>query len=262
MANEDATGATDRTLPLCVAFQAKVIVAFNEQFGVDGAVGIVTNGAAFAESFVFKNVGAGLLAMTLSAGFIEATHGEAARGFLDIAAVRIVTLDAIHFAFDDRVMLRESEFCVRLEMTIETPGGVVTRIDDKLSAATTSGDVLTAGTMTGFTAIFGELRLSIKAQARMRGGGEGASVFYVALGAGFITNKSGPFNGRRNEDGAFGRRARDERPSTRQKRESHEDGRRGPFQNQWQHDDERRKMSFRIRGGRLSSRSGIGSASH
>ena len=41
-------------LDLRVAFQTKIVVAFNQQFPVDGTVGLMAGNAAFSERFVFK----------------------------------------------------------------------------------------------------------------------------------------------------------------------------------------------------------------
>lgn len=46
-----------------MAFQAEIIVAFDEQLGVHRAVWMVTDGAAFAHGFVLKHEGLGLLTM-------------------------------------------------------------------------------------------------------------------------------------------------------------------------------------------------------
>lgn len=66
---------------------------------------VVTGGTTFAERGMFENDRLGLLAMALGARFIQARHGQTPGGLHDVLAMRVVALDAIHFPFDDRMML-------------------------------------------------------------------------------------------------------------------------------------------------------------
>jgi len=65
----DATGSI-RSLRLGMATEAEIGIRFGEHFGVDGAVGIMADGAAFAQGGMFVNERPGLLPVALSAGFI------------------------------------------------------------------------------------------------------------------------------------------------------------------------------------------------
>lgn len=68
--------------------------------------------------------------------------------FENIAAVRIVALNAIHRAFDDGMMLWKREIGVNLHMTLKTGCGIFAGIDDEFCVA--GFDVSAAGTVTGF----------------------------------------------------------------------------------------------------------------
>jgi hypothetical protein len=159
-----------RGLCLGMAFEAEIRVALHEHLGVDGTVRAVTNGAAFAHCSVFENKRPRLLAMALGAIFIEARHGEPAGWFHNVHAVGIVALDAVHFAFDDWMMLREMKFRAGFLMALEARLGVFAGINDKFFQSTASGhgDVFAAGTVAGFAA---ELPRHIRireSQTRMR----------------------------------------------------------------------------------------------
>jgi hypothetical protein len=81
---------------------------------------------------------------------VQARHGEAAGGFHDVRAVWVVALDAVHPAFEDGMMLRQIEFGVGFQMTVETSGWVFAGIDDEFSPSTTGFDVFAARAVTGF----------------------------------------------------------------------------------------------------------------
>lgn len=151
---DEKAGPGRRRLGLRVAFHAQIGIALHEHFGVDGAVGVVADGAAFAQGGVFEDKGTGLFAMALGASLILAGHGQSARGLHDIHAVGIVALHAVHFAFDDRVMLREVKFSPGFLVALETSFGVFAGIDDEFfePAAAGHGDVFAGRTVAGFAA--------------------------------------------------------------------------------------------------------------
>ena len=61
-------------LGLSVALQAKVGIAFYQQFAVEGAMRIMTDGAAFTKRFMFEHKRTRLLPVTLGAGLILSCH--------------------------------------------------------------------------------------------------------------------------------------------------------------------------------------------
>ena len=69
----------------------------------------------------------GLVAMALRATFVLPRHGQPARRFHDVAAVRIMALHAVHVPFDNRMMLRQIKFGVDVEMTLKTGRRILAR---------------------------------------------------------------------------------------------------------------------------------------
>ena len=164
-----------------MAFEAEIWIALDQQLPVDRAVRVVTDGATLPQRLVLENDRAGLLAMTPGAGFVLPCHRKSAGPFENVAAVRIVTLHTVHPFFQDRMMLRQAEFGMRLQMTLEAGGGVLAGVDDELAATAAGFDVSAAGAMTGFTAALPRHRCVREMNARVRTGGELADVICVAL---------------------------------------------------------------------------------
>ena len=121
--------------------------------------------------------------MTLRATFILSRHRESARRLENVAAMRIVALHAAHVAFDDRMMLRQIEFRVNVEMTLKTGSRIVARIDDELRG-TAGLDVFAAGTVAGFAAgLAGHRRVFEVNPARASWQGKFLDDFLVAIRA-------------------------------------------------------------------------------
>ena len=150
LANVNFTRGDTRTLRLGMAAQTQIGIVRHEHLPVDRTVRQMTNHAAFAQGFVIEDKRPRLFTMALGAGLILPRHGESAGGFENVRAMRVMALHAIHPAFNDRMMLRQTEFSVRFEVAIETSGRVPAGIDDELAASAAGGDVFTAGAMTGF----------------------------------------------------------------------------------------------------------------
>lgn len=149
-ANHQITGRDVRSLDLDVAFQAKIIVAFDEELAIHGAVRVVAGGATVAQSFVLEDVGLTLFAVTLGAGLVEARHREAAGGLHDVVTMRVVALHAIHHAFNDRMMLGEVKFGVDVEMALKTGGRIFAWIHDETTSSAADADVFAGRAVTGF----------------------------------------------------------------------------------------------------------------
>jgi hypothetical protein len=143
---------------LRVASQAEIGVGDDEHFAIDGTVRGVTGGAAFAQGFVFENHRPGLFTMTLSAAFIQAAHGQAVGRFGHVDAVRIVTLHAVHAAFDYGMTLREAEFGVRFEMALKASGGIFAGIENEFAATAAGLQMQTRRAMARFAAGLGGSR--------------------------------------------------------------------------------------------------------
>src|SRR5208282_3835541 len=84
-------------LDLRVAAQTEIRVAHRQELRVDRPGWVVTGGATLPQSRMFESDRLRFHAMTLGAGFIAASHGQAAGRFHDVHAVRIMALDAVHF---------------------------------------------------------------------------------------------------------------------------------------------------------------------
>lgn len=142
------------TLRLRVTFQAQVHVALNQHFRIDGAVRAVADGATFPHRRVLEDEGPGLFAVALAAVFILARHRQAARWFHDVHAVRVMALNAVHFALDDRVMLGEMKFSLGFLMAPKAGFGIFAGIDDEFFQSTTSRhlNMFAARAMAGFAA--------------------------------------------------------------------------------------------------------------
>ncbi len=68
---------------------------------------------------MLEHHGLGLHPVAFGAGFVQARHAKPARMFHDVHAVRIVALDAVHFAFENGVMLGEMKFSFDVGMTFQ-----------------------------------------------------------------------------------------------------------------------------------------------
>ena len=157
--------------------------------------------AAFAHGFMLENKRLRLFAMALGTGFVQARHGQAARGFENVAAVRVMALHAVHATFEHRVMLRQVEFRLRLQMALKAGSRVLAGIDDEPAAPATGLNVQTAWPVAGFaTALAFEL-VPFDVQPRVRAGRKSTHVVRVAIEADAVANIRGPGNFRRREHG-------------------------------------------------------------
>jgi hypothetical protein len=148
-------------LLLEMAFQTKRSVALVQQTLVHGAVRRMTNSATLPQCLVLVDKRAALLCVTLEAGFVFTQESKAA-GFellLDIcrsafdrdAFVNLVTISTTHFAFQHRMMMRQSECGANFQVTLETGLRGLPRIYD--GACTAAGlDVQTSGPVAGLAA--------------------------------------------------------------------------------------------------------------
>jgi hypothetical protein len=105
VADVNVAAGNGRALHLGVAAQAKIGVAFDEHFLVDGAVRIVAGDTTFAQRVVLEDKWPCLVPVALGATLILPRHGQSAGGFHDVHAMRVVALDAVHVAFQDRMVL-------------------------------------------------------------------------------------------------------------------------------------------------------------
>jgi hypothetical protein len=105
---------------LGVAAEAKIGITFDDHFEVDGAMRTVASDAAFAQCVVREDKRPSLISMARGATLILPRHGQAAGGFHHVHPVRIVALDAIHPAFNNRVVLRKVELGLYVQVALKT----------------------------------------------------------------------------------------------------------------------------------------------
>ena len=123
-----------------MALQTKRLVALVQHPLVDRAVGRVTNGAAFANRFVFVNERSALRGMTLETGVVRAHERDAAAfdellqtcaaAFDRFAFVWIVAIRAAHFAFEHGMMVRQLKLRTQIQVTLKTGVRRFARIND------------------------------------------------------------------------------------------------------------------------------------
>jgi hypothetical protein len=191
LADPDAVAGGD----LGVAFQAEMGIGFGEEFTVDGAVGLVAGGAAFAEGFVLEDKGAGLIAMAGDALFIDPGHGEAAGRLEDLATVGVMAIHAIEVAFGDGVMGGEPELEGDIDMAGEAGLGIAAGVDDEAGAIAGGVDVEAAGAVAGFaTGAAGEVEM-VDMNAEMDAGLERRRVVGMAIETLLVTDEGGAGDG-------------------------------------------------------------------
>ena len=161
---------------LGMTFQAKIGIVLREHFRIGGTMGSVADHAAFAERLVLVNERPGLLAMTLGAGFIQARHGQSAFRLEDVASVRVVALDAIHFIFEHWMMMGKFEFSLLLNVTLKTGGGFPAGIDDEFAATAPALNMAAAGSVAGFATGSAREFFLIKMDAGMDAAGKGGAI--------------------------------------------------------------------------------------
>jgi hypothetical protein len=181
--------------------QTKIGIRLDQQLAIDRAVRIVTGHAAFAHRFVLENKRARLLAMTLRAAFVLSRHRQTTSGFENVRAVRVMALHAIHFVFENGMMMRQLKFRVRFEMAFETRAGIFMRIDDELSSG--RSDMFAAGAVARFaTGSAGQLLArKIEMDPRMNAAGKFPRDGRVTIGADIVADVSRAGNFERSHDG-------------------------------------------------------------
>src|SRR6266568_1689514 len=180
-----------------MASQAKVRVACHEHFTVHRAVRVMAHGAAFAQRLVVEDIGPGLLAMTLRAALVMPRHGQTTSRLENISPVRVVALDAIHAAFNHRMMLRQIEFGLGIQMTLKAGSRVFARVDDESSTTASCLDVFASRPVTGLAPGFSCQLGAFKVDARMGAGWKNPGDIGVAIVTGLVTNVSCARNLRR-----------------------------------------------------------------
>jgi hypothetical protein len=192
-----------RFLHLGVAAKAHIGIAHGQHLRIDGTVRTVATGATFAHGRMFENDGLGLFPMALGAIFVLAPQRQSARWFHNIHTVRVVALDAVHFAFEDEMVLGQMKFRLDVGMALETSSGILAGIKDEVLASAACRHVFAAGAVARFTAGLPSPIRAGQMQTRVGAGRKGAGNALVAIGASFVADKGGAFNLQRNHHRAI-----------------------------------------------------------
>jgi hypothetical protein len=114
-----------------MAFETKVVVPLDQHFGIDGAMRLMADGAPLAQGLMDKNKWPHLLPVALRASLVQSSHHQTSAPFVNVHPMGVVALDAIHFAFENGVVLWHVDLRLSLQMTLETRSGVAAGIDDE-----------------------------------------------------------------------------------------------------------------------------------
>jgi hypothetical protein len=182
------------TLDLGMTPQAKVRIRLGEQLGVNGPVNAMARCAALAHRRMLEHKRSRLRPVTLGTRLIRAAHGKTTSRLENVAAMWIVTLDAVHFAFDDGMVLRQMELSLDRTVAFKTGGRIAAGIDNEFSSAATTGDVETARPVARLTASLPRGPAVFETNAGVGTGRKNSGDISVALGAATVANKSGSRN--------------------------------------------------------------------
>jgi hypothetical protein len=191
VADVKVAAGNGRPLRLGVAAKAKIGITFDEHFLVDRAVRAVADDATFPQRIVLEDKWPSLVSMALGATLIPPRHGQAAGGFHDVRAVRVVALDAVHAAFNDRVMLGQVELSLHIQVALKTSRRVVARINNEFfrAAQARRGDMFAAGAVTGFAPALTGHRRRLGMNPRVRAGGKSSHNFRMTIHARLVADK-------------------------------------------------------------------------
>jgi hypothetical protein len=195
-----------RDLLLEMAFQAEGRIALREHALIHGTMWLVTDEATFARRFVFVNVGPALDSVTLKTGLIL-SHERSAAGDDRVALMGIMTISAVHFAFEDGMMVRQIELAPLVQMAVEAGFRGFPRIDYR---GTRSPRLVmdAARAMARFTAHVEGVGAG-RSEFGVRRSGEVTRNILVALSAALRADELGAWDCGRRDDGAGNGRAGD-----------------------------------------------------
>jgi len=184
-----------RALDLRMTFEAEIEIALDEQLGVNAAVRAVADRTALPQRRMLKDEGPGLFPVALSTGFAQPRHGQPAGRFVDVAAVRIMALHAVHLFLRHRVVLGELELRLFLAMALETSRRVLAGIENELASPAAAGDMQAGRPMARFTARLPNGTSVFEVDSEVGAGRKDASDALVAVGASFVADERRAWNG-------------------------------------------------------------------
>jgi hypothetical protein len=178
-----------RALDLRMAFKAEVQITLDEQLGVDAPMRAVADRAALPQRRMLKDEGPGLFPVTLSAGFAQPCHGQPAGRFVDVAAVRVMALHAIHLLLWHWVVLGEQELRLLLAMALETGRRVLPGVDDESASPAASGNMQAGRPMARFAARLPYGTGVFQVDSGVGAGRKNAGDTLVAVGASLVADE-------------------------------------------------------------------------
>ena len=181
-------------LHLRVASQAEVRVTLGEEFFVDRAVWLMAGGAAVLHRFVGEDEMTRLVAMTGDALLILAGQGNSVGLLENLAAVRIVAIDAVHLPLQHGVMLRQPEIAVLARMAIQAGLRVFAGIENQGRSGFRCLNVEASGAVTGFAAARFRPRRILREKPGMNAVRIVPDEVLVTVGAAFVADELGAFD--------------------------------------------------------------------
>jgi hypothetical protein len=178
---------------LSVAFQAQIVVPFDQELVGNGAVRAVADRAALAKGLVLENPGPGLLAVALHADVISLGCKDSF-WLVDVLTVWVVAVGTGHAFFQDRVAILEAELRFRRQVALEAGPGILIGVYDVNAAPSSGFHVKTARPVTGLTPL--DPFPARNKQAAVIGLFEVANRRFVTKSAGFRSREVGALNHR------------------------------------------------------------------
>lgn len=195
-------------LHLQMTFQAQVIIALDQKLPIYRPMRPMTRGAPFPHRFVLENKWTALLSMTLRASFIQAGHRKPSSRFHDVVPMGVMAAHAVHVPFDDRMMLRQVEFRMHIEMALKTRRRVLARVYDKTSPSAANAHMFARRSVTRFTPAHMREFDIVLVEAPVRAVWKRSRNIRVTLNAGSVADEIRSRYMRRRNHRTFERRAR------------------------------------------------------
>lgn len=133
-----------------MAFQAQIVVPFDQELVGNGAMRAVASRAALAEGLVLENPGPGLLSVALHADVIS-LGCKGSFGLVNVLPVWIVAVGTGHAFFPDGMVILEAELRLRRQVALEAGPGILIGVYDVNAAPSSGFHVKTARPVTGLT---------------------------------------------------------------------------------------------------------------
>ncbi len=189
--DDELAGGNTGTLNLGMTAKAEIQVRLDQQLRIDGTVGRMTQGAAFAQGLMGKGGGSCLGPMAGGAGLVRARFENGCGRFENIDAVGVMALHTIHPTFDHRMMLWQVELSPGFEMTPEAGIRFPSWIHDEASASPAGFDVLASRSVTAFATRQAFKPGAFDLQPAMRTRSKTADIIGVTVGAPLVSHIDG-----------------------------------------------------------------------